>query len=144
MFTFSSVINPAIKKCFSRFDGLQNITKKSFSCSSVCRSLYPNQNYALFTFSKIQKTRVCGLWADGENCMSSRVSCNLKPIETHRMIHTTIVNRSQQSQRGRNARIIYYQSPIAWLKNQYRIRQLQRSWDPEFTQAEFIRGSKQV
>jgi hypothetical protein len=49
---------------------------------------------------------------------------------------------------GRNKqpmpKLLYIQSPIAWLVNKLNFRMLKWTWDPHFDESEFQRGTKQV
>lgn len=120
----------------------------SYTPLNIIQKMHKNLSVYTFArndnviFRKVQITRIYGLQPDRGNVTLSKFDYNLKLIEGQRMIHTTNVNRRKQQRSTPN--IIYYQSPVSWLKNKYYVKKLQRTWDPEFNQAEFIRGTKQV
>lgn len=41
-------------------------------------------------------------------------------------------------------KLLYIQSPVAWLVNKLNFRMLKWTWDPHFDESEFRRGTKQV
>lgn len=138
MCKFVSLTNPAMKQHFFTSYTKLNITQRPRRPLSVCNSLH-NENQV--KLNKAQITRMYGLWPDRGNFISTKFSYYVRHIVGQRTIHTTNVNRRKQKS---TPNIIYYQSPVAWLKNKYHVNKLQRTWDPEFSEVEFIRGTKQV
>lgn len=139
MCKFLNLKNAVIKQNLFSSYTTPNIVQKMHKNLSVYTFARNDNNVIL---RKVQITRICGLQTDRGDVTLSKFDYNLKLVDGQRMIHTTNVNRRKQQRSTPN--IIYYQSPVSWLKNKYYVKKLQRTWDPEFNQAEFIRGSKQV
>lgn len=81
------------------------------------------------------------------NIFNQNYGFSKRPVG-QRMIHTTknvcLKNVNKNKKFPETPNILYYQSPIVWLKNKWQMRKLRNTWDPEFDQNEFTRGAKQV
>lgn len=40
--------------------------------------------------------------------------------------------------------VYYFQNPFTWMRNRMQFGRLRNTWDPEFSEEEFVRGAKQV
>lgn len=145
----STVTNLIIKNYFLPTYYKTAVYKKYKLSARICNchfkkpvtveSVYYVQNDTNFMLWRTKKDFICNIFNQSYGFSKFPAS--------QRMIHTTNarlkrVNKNKKFPDTPN--VLYYQSPLMWLKNKWQMWKLRNSWDPEFDQNEFTRGAKQV
>jgi hypothetical protein len=132
----SSIIN-SLSRCSSCSEKLVPHSHVSyFKC--VFHSLRTrNHNDAEFGLTSMSHTKINLL-----NRWKQHVRKHVVTNDHSRLFHHSSENCAKKQQPV--PKLLYMQSPVAWLVNKLNFRMLKWTWDPDFDESEFRRGTKQV
>lgn len=125
---------------YSRLNSLIRGRNKENSLLECCNAIvgYQNQRY----FSSIKTFTAQKQYFSLLNKRSHRCIRILSSVNTYRCFHKTSVDNEKPNKSF--PKILYVQNPLSWLMNKLDFGILKNTWDPQFNESEFKRGTKQA